>query len=97
MVKKPCLKVQILQCKILDWKWPTPPSELFENSSDLEMRGIPYRDLGAFEDLSVVPPTMLQGSIPFFLSNILPIRFPNSVGSQDGWEHDYEYVHTLQV
>ena len=29
MVKKPCLKVQILQYKFLDWKWPPPLSELF--------------------------------------------------------------------
>ena len=28
MVKKPYLKVQSLQYKFLDWKWP-PPSELF--------------------------------------------------------------------
>ena len=25
MLKKPCLKVQILQYKFLDWKWPPPP------------------------------------------------------------------------
>ena len=24
MVKKPCLKVQILQYRFLDWKWPPP-------------------------------------------------------------------------
>ena len=29
MLKKPCLKVQILQYKFLDWKWPPPLSELF--------------------------------------------------------------------
>ena len=30
MPKKPCSKVQILQHKFLDWKWPPPPpSELF--------------------------------------------------------------------
>ena len=29
MLKKPCLKVQNLQYKFLDWKWPPPPLELF--------------------------------------------------------------------
>ena len=29
MLKKPCLKVQNLQNKFLDWKWPLPPLELF--------------------------------------------------------------------
>ena len=42
MLKKPCLKVQILQYKFLDWKWPPPLFGNFsENSSDLEMWGIP--------------------------------------------------------
>ena len=44
MVKKPCLKVQILQYKFLDWKWPpTAPLRNFsENSSVLEMWGVPF-------------------------------------------------------
>ena len=29
MLKKPCLKVQILQYKFLDWKWPPPPFGTF--------------------------------------------------------------------
>ena len=29
MLKKPCLKVQNLQHKFLNWKWPPPPLELF--------------------------------------------------------------------
>ena len=41
MLKKPCLKVQILQYKFLDWKWPPPPSDFSENSSVLEVRGFP--------------------------------------------------------
>ena len=35
MLKKPCLKVQILQYKFLDWKWPPPFRNFSENSSDL--------------------------------------------------------------
>ena len=43
MLKKPCLKVQILQYKFLDWKWPPPPFRNFsENSSDLLTLPIPY-------------------------------------------------------
>ena len=30
MPKKPCSKVQNLQQKFLDWKWPPPPLELFQ-------------------------------------------------------------------
>ena len=32
MLKKPCLKVQILQCKSLDWKCPPPLRNFSENS-----------------------------------------------------------------
>ena len=42
MVKKPCLRVQILQYKFLDWKWPPPFWNFSENSSVLEGEGVPY-------------------------------------------------------
>ena len=32
MLKKPCLKVQNLQYKFLDWKWPPPLLELFRKN-----------------------------------------------------------------
>ena len=35
MLKKPCLKVKILQYKFLDWKWPPSLRNFSENSSDL--------------------------------------------------------------
>ena len=33
MPKKPCLKVQNMQCKFLDWKWPSPHLERFWKST----------------------------------------------------------------
>ena len=47
MPKKPCLKVQMLQDKFLDWKWPLPASPLrnfSENSSVLEWVHFPEQD-----------------------------------------------------
>ena len=41
MLKKPCLKVQILQYKFLDWKWPPPFWNFSENSSDLLTLPVP--------------------------------------------------------
>ena len=41
MPKKPCSKVQILQYKFLDWKWPPPLRNFSENSSVLVGTGFP--------------------------------------------------------
>ena len=30
LLKKPCLKVQVLQYEFVDWKWPHAPTELFQ-------------------------------------------------------------------
>ena len=57
MVKKPCLKVQILQYKFLDWKWPPPFRNFSENSSDLEMWGIPYKYTWICSIIKSWPPT----------------------------------------
>ena len=39
--KKPCLKVQNLQYKFLDWKWPPPLCYFSENSSNLVAWPVP--------------------------------------------------------
>ena len=44
MLKKPYLKVQNLQHKCFDWKWPTPLRKFSENNSILLGPPVPYND-----------------------------------------------------
>ena len=44
MLKKPYLKVQNLQHKCFDWKWPTPLRKFSENNSVLLGPPVPYDD-----------------------------------------------------
>ena len=41
LLKKPCLKVQVLQYEFVDWKWPPSPLELFQKIICFGMAKLP--------------------------------------------------------